>query len=48
MMHIVDHLPCLIGDDVGDAEAALLLEPILGDQGEISKERPIQLRSRSL
>ena len=48
MMHIVDHLPCLIGDDVGDAEAALLLEPILGHQGEISKERPFQLRSRSL
>ena len=48
MMHIVDHLPCLIGADVGDAEAALLLEPILGHQGEISKERPFQLRSRSL
>ena len=48
MMHIVDHVPCLIGEYVGDAEAALLLEPILGHQGEISKERPFQLRSRSL
>ena len=33
---------------LGDVEAALFLEPILGDQGEISKERPLQFCSRSL
>ena len=33
---------------LGNVEAALVLEPILRDQGEISKKRPLQLRSWSL
>ena len=32
----------------GNVEAALVLEPVLRDQGEVSKERPLQLRSWSL
>ena len=32
----------------GNVEAALVLEPVLRDQGEISKERPLQLGSWSL
>ena len=39
------HLTCW--NDVGDVEAALILEPVLWDQGEISKERTFKFCSRS-